>query len=244
MIDDGRLTYEEEAALFHAGKINEVLTANLPFARSLAKRYARGRLWLVDDLEQEARVGMTIAARHWDPAKGAKFTTYAYHWATRQIHEHLRITRRMVVVPRSETSRRVAAEMSKIDVRSVDDLLAVGVATKTSPARVADIFALLSSVDVGTVKHDDDGGEREYIASDSNPEEDVSTRELILRLRAAITTTRLSTAERRVIDRCFLDKDAATMKGLGRELRITKQRIAQVKDSAVAKIARRMKVAA
>ena len=54
--------------------------------RSLARRYREMGL-PVEDLEQEGAIGLLEAIEHFDPLRGASFSTYAY-WRARRAMTH------------------------------------------------------------------------------------------------------------------------------------------------------------
>ncbi|MEF3695176.1 MAG: sigma-70 family RNA polymerase sigma factor [Candidatus Cloacimonadota bacterium] len=60
----------------------------LPLAYSLAASY-RDRGLELDDLRQEALIGLLKAAEHYDSDREAKFSTYAVYWIKKQIIEAL-----------------------------------------------------------------------------------------------------------------------------------------------------------
>jgi len=53
-------------------------------AYSIAHSYRHGKVPL-EDLRQEALFGIIEAARHFDPARNVKFSTYAVYWIKRRI---------------------------------------------------------------------------------------------------------------------------------------------------------------
>lgn len=62
----------------------------MAFAERGAKRYtriARGR-YSYDELRSAAYVGLIVAARQFDPARGVKFTTYAFNWIDHHLRYH------------------------------------------------------------------------------------------------------------------------------------------------------------
>ncbi len=80
---------------------NQLVTANLRFARWAARRLAG---WLeeidpdwFDDVLQAARLGLVDAAEHWDERRGT-FATCAYFWIRRRVVQCLR-GRDLVRVP-------------------------------------------------------------------------------------------------------------------------------------------------
>ena len=76
------LSKEEEAKLYSEIKkgnkkaIEKLITANLRFVISVAKKYQGNGLSLVD-LIQEGNVGLIKAAELFDPDRGIKFISYA-----------------------------------------------------------------------------------------------------------------------------------------------------------------------
>lgn len=68
---------------------------NLAFAYAIARRYQSylGRSLDLDDLRQEATLGLIEAARRFDTERGFCFSTYAIFWVRRQIHKALHLDR-------------------------------------------------------------------------------------------------------------------------------------------------------
>ena len=84
------LTLDQEQALgrkIQAGDdsaVNDLVEANLRFAMYMANRYRRESVD-IDDLIQEANIGLMLAARHYDPERGVRFTSYAGWWIEAQL---------------------------------------------------------------------------------------------------------------------------------------------------------------
>lgn len=64
--------------------IEAIVNENTPLAYGIAKRYANRGLSL-EDLRQEALIGVMLAARHYDPGQGASFPSYAVYWIKKQL---------------------------------------------------------------------------------------------------------------------------------------------------------------
>lgn len=60
----------------------------LPLAYSLAASYS-GKGLALDELRQEALIGLFKATEHYDPQHQTKFSTYAVYWIKKQILEAL-----------------------------------------------------------------------------------------------------------------------------------------------------------
>ncbi len=67
-----------------ATALEQLVRANCPFAVSVARRY-QGRGLDLEDLIQEANIGLTIAARKFDPDRGVRFITHAVWWIRQRI---------------------------------------------------------------------------------------------------------------------------------------------------------------
>lgn len=68
--------------------IEELVTANRPFVYALTRPYMRRTPQLQDDLVQDAFLGMSVAALHYDGT--FRFLTYAVHWMRSFMRDSLR----------------------------------------------------------------------------------------------------------------------------------------------------------
>ncbi len=103
------LTPAEETALARRSfrgdeaAINELVSRNLRFVISIAKRYQNRGLGLMD-LIGEGNLGLLIAARKFDPDRGVKFISYAVWWVRQAILAALARHGRQVRVPLNRTA--------------------------------------------------------------------------------------------------------------------------------------------
>lgn len=108
------LTPEQEIALarrVQAGDeeaMQELVTRNLRFVISVAKKYQNRGLVLLD-LIGEGNVGLMIAAKKFDPDHGVKFISYAVWWIRQAILASIARQGRTVRVPLNRT-----ADLSRI----------------------------------------------------------------------------------------------------------------------------------
>src|SRR5947208_1626920 len=116
------LTREQEIEL--AGKIKKgdaaarerMINANLRFVVTIARDYANFGLPLLD-LISEGNIGLTKAVERFDPAKGAKLSTYAMWWIKQSIKRALADQSKTIRLPvhlgeKLAKMRRVASQMS------------------------------------------------------------------------------------------------------------------------------------
>jgi RNA polymerase primary sigma factor len=95
--------------------IDELVTKNLRFVISVAKKYQNRGVALID-LIGEGNVGLMIAARKFDPDHGVKFISYAVWWIRQSILAAIARQGRSVRVPLNRT-----ADLSRI-VRAAESL--------------------------------------------------------------------------------------------------------------------------
>ncbi|HIT59979.1 MAG TPA: sigma-70 family RNA polymerase sigma factor [Candidatus Fimousia stercorigallinarum] len=66
----------------------------------IVKRYRNiDRMTDIDDLMQQAYIGLVEAVEHYDPDKGALFMTYAPYWIRQNIKRYLESTGRIIALP-------------------------------------------------------------------------------------------------------------------------------------------------
>jgi len=118
------LTLEQEQELGYRiqkgdeSAINSLVEANLRFAMYMANRYRRDSVD-IDDLIQEANIGLMLAARHYDPEKGVRFTSYAGWWIEAQLRRFL--SRHTSVVRVGESTQQVARRLRRIEERLLQE---------------------------------------------------------------------------------------------------------------------------
>jgi RNA polymerase primary sigma factor len=98
------LTREEEVKLSklalkgNARARNELIQRNLRLAVSVAKKMHRKGTDL-EDLIQEANIGLMKAVEKFDPSKGFRFSTYAHWWIRQAVGRHIQMHCRSIRIP-------------------------------------------------------------------------------------------------------------------------------------------------
>jgi RNA polymerase primary sigma factor len=206
---------------------------NTRLAVSIAKRYVNRGLPLTD-LVQEALLGLLKAARRFEPRRGTRFSTAATWWIRQSVVLALQDKGRLIRVPgralealRRARRARAALEQTLGRAPSVEEIAAEsGLETR----KTATLIRLLESPRSLDARADERSlGESLKAAEgaeDRLPEE----------LRRELDS--LDERERRILTRRYgLDgRDPATLEEIGRELKVTRERVRQIEKRGMEKL--------
>jgi RNA polymerase primary sigma factor len=248
------LTVQEEIDL--AAKIKKgdmkaralMIKANLRLVVKIAHDYSNLGLPLLD-LVSEGNIGLMKAVERFDPAKGGKLSTYAAWWIKQSIKRALANQSKTIRLPvhlvdKIAKVKRLALAMSEeLGREPTDDELAeeVGIsAAKLSQLRTVSIRP--ASLDAPM--NDDDGTEfGELVGDDTavDPAENLSDKNLQEELADLLGV--LDARERKIINSRFgLDGGKArTLEEVGQKFGVTRERIRQLQNIALAKLRRALR---
>lgn len=220
-----------------------LVRANLRFVVSVAKRYTGQGLQL-SDLINEGNLGLLKAARRFDEARGYRFISYAVWWIRQAIMQALLDKSRTVRLPQNQTALLIKINRTRaaLQAEGIPNPDASQIA-KRLEVDEADVNHTLASdrVEMGLDDYGSDGDERplrETLADDEQvaPDYEVLMRGLREDVRRALSV--LTQREAEVIIQYFglSFEDAQTLQTIGQRMGLTRERIRQIKERALAKM--------
>jgi RNA polymerase primary sigma factor len=245
------LTPQQEIDL--AGKIKKgdaaarerMINSNLRLVVTIAHDYANLGLPLLD-LISEGNIGLTKAVERFDPAKGAKLSTYAAWWIKQSIKRALANQSKTIRIPvhlndKLAKVRRVSLQMSdELGREPTDDELAeeIGITSeKVARLRSVGIRPASLNAPIG----DDDSTEFAETVGDEEaqtPFELLRDKNLLHEMDGLLDV--LDAREKKIISQRFgLDGGTPkTLEDVGKDFGITRERIRQLQNIALTKLRR------
>ncbi len=241
----------DEAAL------HRLITAYMRLAISMASKFRRYGAPM-NDLIQEAGLGLMKAADKFDPDRGVRFSTYAVWWIKASIQDY--VMRNWSMVRTGSTSsqkslffnlRRVQARLEREAEQAGEELdghqLRERIAREVG-VPLADVEMMegrLSGSDYSlnaTQSSDEDGREWIEALEDDRAQAAETVAEAhdaaTLRGWLKVAMGSLTSRERYIVAERKLRDEPRTLESLGEELRLSKERIRQLEAAAFAKMRR------
>ncbi len=202
------------------------------------------------DLVQEGNMGLIRALDRYDPDRGTRFLSYAGWWIRACIKEYLLRTRSLVRIGTTQKQRIIFSRLGKARASLEDSDLSqeqrwnrlseiLGVDANS----IKEMEGRLSGYDLSLDQPlDESSGGASYLDLLADPDEDVegeavdhqSQRVKAEAISAAMA--HLSEREQRIIRRRYLAEDSETLKEIGKEMGISRERVRQIELKAREKL--------
>jgi RNA polymerase primary sigma factor len=210
--------------------LNELVSANLRFVIKIAKRYQNHGVPIAD-LISEGNYGLITAAKKFDHTKGFRFISYAIWWIKQCITQSLNDNSRTVRLPGNMINKLTKSK------KEVDQFVKENHRNPT--IEEVPQFFVPSCTSLNSPINEDGDELLNVIENDLFGRPDVVPFEEE-NLKNSLLSNAMKTLSSREIEiiNCYfgITGEPMTLEMIGEELELTKERIRQIKESAIRKI--------
>ena len=209
--------------------LEELVQANLRFVIAVAKDYQNQGVPLAD-LISEGNYGLITAAKKFDHTKGYRFISYAVWWVKQAILQCLNDNSRTVRLPANMINKmsKVRKEIEKFEREN-----------ERAPGHTEVEYLHIPKCTSLNNPINEEGDELVNMISDDifgSPEE-ISDEDNTLKKHLERAMDNLSNREKDIVNCYFgIYGEPMTLEAIGDEYELTKERIRQIKESAIRKI--------
>jgi RNA polymerase primary sigma factor len=245
------MSREQEVAIarrIHDGDVdavNALVCANLRFVVSVAKKYQNQGVSL-SDLINEGNLGLMRAAHRFDETKGIKFISYAVWWIRQSVLQALAEQSRIMRVPlnRAGTLHRIGRHTSALQQElgraPTNEEIAAGMnMTEEEVEMTVAIAQTHLSLDA-PLTPGEESRLLDYLPDTTSPtpDEEALDQALMESIHEALAS--LKEREARVLALYFglEGQEPTTLEEIGASLGITRERVRQIKEKALARLRR------
>jgi RNA polymerase sigma-32 factor len=235
--------------------LHRLITAYMRLAISMAAKFKRYGAPM-NDLIQEAGLGLMKAAEKFDPDRGVRFSTYAVWWIKASIQDYVMRNWSMVRTGSTSSQKSLFFNLRRVQARLEREAMAEGISIDRQTLRekiAKEVGVPLHDVEMmegrlsgsdfslnATQSSDEDG--REWIDTledeASQADESVALKHDNAMLREWLLSalSSLNERERFIVRERKLREEPRTLESLGNELSLSKERVRQLEAAAFAKM--------
>ncbi|SEO02761.1 RNA polymerase, sigma 32 subunit, RpoH [Salinihabitans flavidus] len=237
--------------------LHRLVTAYMRLAISMAAKFRRYGVPM-NDLIQEAGLGLMKAAEKFDPERGVRFSTYAVWWIRASIQDHVMRNWSLVRTGSTSSQKSLFFNLKRVQARLEREAMADGGSLDSHQLReliaqevgvsVADVEMMqgrLSGNDFSlnaTQSTEDEGREWIDVLEDDNTIGSEAVEhghdQEKLRIWLVEAMDKLTERERLILRERRLRDDPRTLESIGTELGVSKERVRQLEVSAFQKMRR------
>jgi len=248
------LTREEEYELARKYRENndleaaqKLVTSNLRFVVKIAAEY-RGLGFSFIDLIQEGNIGLMRAVKKFNPERGYRLISYAVWWIRAQIQNYILKSWSLVKMGTTQAQRKIFAKLknTKRALTTPDgtepDTVELAEALDVKPEEVSEMELRMAARDASLdVQLDEDSTTThiDVLAEEGPTQEDlVAEREERRLLSEGINRAmkKLNEKERYILKNRVLSEKPLTLKEIGEQFDISRERVRQIEAGSIKKI--------
>jgi RNA polymerase sigma-32 factor len=219
---------------------DRLIQACLPFVLLIAREY---RCWGVplEDIVQQGNLGLLKAAVRFDPDRECRLVTYAAYWVRAEIREYVVRGYRMVRLGTTKGERRALRAFRKtqeMDPARLSEMsgLSLAAAEQLMPLLAGRDVSVDAPSATGTTVLD------RFASNDATPEDRAMQGEKTAQTRAEIASflNEISGRERTILRERWFSDTPVSLQRLGDRFGISKERVRQLEERAIAKLRSRL----
>jgi RNA polymerase sigma-32 factor len=225
---------------------HSLVCANLRFVVKVANEYRGYGLRLLD-LVQEGNIGLMLAVKKFDPARGTRLITYAVWWIRAYIQNYIMRSWSLVKIGTTQMQRKLFFKLSQTrnalrNLTGSEQVEDVARELEVNEKVVAEMSQRMGSRDtsldveltegegytmLNTLADKQDNQEELLLAHE---EQQLNTK------RTSIALEILKPRERRIIEQRILTDSPKTLQDLADEFGVSRERIRQIEQNALSKL--------
>ncbi|HBG05891.1 MAG: RNA polymerase subunit sigma-70 [Geobacteraceae bacterium GWC2_58_44] len=224
-----------------------LITSNLRFVVKIAGEYRSYGMKMLD-LIQEGNIGLMMAVRKFDPAKGVRLISYAVWWIRAYIQNHIISAWSLLKIGTTQAQRKLffklnQAKQAIINMTGEGDLHAAAISLDVKDAEAQEMEQRLRgelSLDVAMLEGEGATFMESLPDLRQNQEELLADHQENVQLEQGVASAlqNLNEKERFVIERRVASESPMTLQEIADHFSLSRERVRQIEDGALKKMKR------